>query len=151
MDLQSILHKHAVWCRGEPGESYAETTITLRLVRDRRTGATMPVLALGDHDLFVSVRDQLRGLSTFLAAIMDRSLVARPRDDVLNCPRCLRRPALHEGPYPAIYCESCYDGTPDSATRGDIGAGRDTDEAIARWNEMAEDLAERIAEHGAGR
>lgn len=38
----------------------------------------------------------------------------------------------------AVHCDDCYDGAPDSSTRGDVGIGLTREAAVASWNEFVE-------------
>ena len=52
------------------------------------------------------------------------------------CHRCSSRPTLSkQGASCHVICDECYDGAPDSGTRGEYGCGRTRDEAIKEWNE----------------
>ena len=57
----------------------------------------------------------------------------------LPCWRCGKLPDVDpNGGYPTVACSDCYDGAPDSSTRNDLGSGLNAAQAIAAWNEKAQ-------------
>jgi hypothetical protein len=69
------------------------------------------------------------------------------------CPHCGQIPAWDtDGVGYTIACANCYDGAPDSATRGEIQHGSTIEQATERWNEWAADVVdERAADRALAR
>ena len=58
---------------------------------------------------------------------------------ILPCYRCGKVPTVDpNGGYPTVSCSDCYDGAPDSGSRGEVGSGLNTVQAVADWNERME-------------
>jgi hypothetical protein len=62
-----------------------------------------------------------------------------PLDEIAACEHCSQvpTPSRWSGDW-WVTCSDCYDGAPDSSTRGDCGFGHTKSEAINDWNETVE-------------
>lgn len=60
----------------------------------------------------------------------------------LPCPSCGKPVEVCEGnvAYPSITCPNCYDGAPDSPTRGWLVWGHTRKQTIENWNEFVEEF-----------
>ncbi len=63
---------------------------------------------------------------------------------ITHCPRCNETPIIEMDGLRTyiVLCDNCYDGAPDSCTRGEYSIGDTEEEAITDWNLTAGDLLE---------